>query len=116
MSVRILNVLIGTWLLLSAFAWPHQPVQGVVTMACAVVIVLSSLASIYSQRFRYVTAFAALVLFLAALTSAHGLERTVWHNAAIAVVVFFTSLVDRGVRREQNAATDDQLSRPVGQH
>ena len=25
MTARIFNVLLGTWLFLSAFAWPHHP-------------------------------------------------------------------------------------------
>jgi hypothetical protein len=114
MSGRIFNVLIGTWLFLSRFAWPHRPVLGAVTMIAGVLIVLSALGGIYSMRFRYVTAGTALVLFVASLASARVSDMTVWHNVVIAVVVFFVALVDHGTR----AATDrgDQLSRPIGDY
>ena len=55
MTARIFNTLLGTWLFLSAFAWPHTPAQGMVTMVCAALTVLTALVSIFRPRVRYLT-------------------------------------------------------------
>ena len=40
MTARIFNVLLGTWLFLSAFAWPHPPAQGFTALVCGALTVL----------------------------------------------------------------------------
>jgi hypothetical protein len=115
MSARIITVLVGTWLFLSAFAWPHATGQGMATLMAGMLTVLSALTSIYYPRFRYVTAAIALALFVASLATATRYDRTVWHNTVIAVAVFVLALMDRGTPRERGhlRAEQDELSRPV---
>lgn len=114
MSARILNVLMGTWLFLSAFMWPHQPVQGVATIACGVVIVLLSLGTIYVPTLRYGTAVAALALFVTSVVRSGISDRTVWHNTVVAVIVLIAALVDTRQRRLRDGT--DELSKPLEAH
>ena len=70
MTARIFNVLIGTWLFLSAFGWPHRPAQGMTALICGALTLLTALASIFYPRVRYLTATIAVVLFVASLATA----------------------------------------------
>jgi len=114
MPLRIFNVLVGTWLFLSAFAWPHSSIQGVTALVCGALTVLCALATIYAPRVRYLTALVALVLFVASVASASRLDRTVWHNGILAIAVFVAALVDRSPRTAPDAS--DQLSREIRAH
>ena len=64
MPLRIFNVLIGTWLFVSAFAWPHSSIQGVTALVCGALTAICALATIYVPRVRYLTALVGLVLFV----------------------------------------------------
>jgi hypothetical protein len=103
MTPRIFNVLVGTWLFLSAFAWPHSTPQGVTALVCGAMTVLLSLATMYFSGVRYLTAVVALILFVTSLGTAERLDRTFWHNSIMAIAIFVAALVDRGsaaTRRE----------------
>lgn len=115
MTGRILTALIGTWLFLSAFGWPHTPAQGITTLICGALTLLSALVSIYYPRVRYLTATIAVALFVASMATAWGYQLTFWHNAVFAIVIFFTALMDKGMItvRPRYAAPDD-LSQPIG--
>jgi hypothetical protein len=115
MSARILNVLIGTWLFLSAFAWPHGPMQKASAVVCGILTMLSALASIYYPRVRYLTAVLAVALFVASLSTAGRYDVTFWHNAVVAIGIFVVALFDRGTPRERHRlrTEGDELSSPI---
>ena len=104
MTARIFNVLLGTWLFLSAFAWPHQSAQGFTALVCGALTVFFALLTIYLPNARYMTAATAVVLFVASIASSSRLDRTFWHNAVIAVAIFVAAVLDpgpAGARRER---------------
>src|SRR5262249_24335971 len=105
MTPRIFNILLGTWLFLSSFAWPHSSPAFVAALGCGALTVVLSLASFYVPGTRYLTAAVAVLLLVASLTtSASRWDRTFWHNSIVAVAIFIASLLDRGsagVRRER---------------
>lgn len=115
MTARIVNVLIGTWLFLSAFGWPHSPAQGMTALVCGALTLLTALLSIYYPRVRYLTALIAVVLFVGSLATAGRYDRTFWHNAVVAIAIFVVALFDRGTLRERRhlRAAEDDLSRPL---
>ena len=118
MSARIFNVLLGTWLFLSAFAWPHTTAQKMATVAAGVLTVLTALVSIYVPRVRYLTALLAVALFVTSLATA-GMSQTFWHNAVCAIAIFIAALFDRGTvgarnRRDERDELTDQLRQPIG--
>jgi hypothetical protein len=96
MTARIFNVLIGTWLFLSAFAWPHSHGQFLATVICGAVTVLVSLASIYFGGLRYFVAVIAVMLFVTSVTSATRWDTTFWHNGIVAISIFVAAMTDRG--------------------
>jgi hypothetical protein len=97
MTPRIFNVLLGTWLFLSSFAWPHNSPAYVAALACGALTVVLSLAAFYVPGLRYLTAVVAVVLLVASLsTSASRWDRTFWHNSIVAVAIFVAALLDRG--------------------
>ena len=114
MSARIFNVLIGTWLFLSAFGWPHTPAQGMTTLICGALTLLTALASIFYPRVRYLTATIAVVLFVASLATAVRYDMTFWHNAVIAIAIFTIALLDKGtIGARHRRDFRDELSQPI---
>lgn len=101
MTARIFNVLLGTWLFLSAFAWPHAHGQKLAALIVGALTVLLSLGMIYYSGLRYLLAVAAVMLAVISLTGANG---TSWHNGIVALAIFVTALVgpaNAGARRER---------------
>ena len=104
MGARIFNVLIGTWLFLSAFAWPHAHGQKLAAIICGAATALLSLATNYFSGLRYLTAVIGVMLFVISVSAAPWRTPTSWHNGIIAVAIFVAALVDRGsagVRHER---------------
>ena len=48
MTTRILNALLGMWLFVTAFMWPHGRRSGTLTIVCAVLTFLLAIASFYT--------------------------------------------------------------------
>ena len=96
MTARIFNVLIGTWLFLSSFAWPHSTVQRYAAMICGALTILFSLFTIYNPGVRYLTAVMAVVLFVETLMTGRPPSMSFWHDAVIAIAIFVAALVDKG--------------------
>ena len=95
MAIRILNVLMGTWLFISAFAWAHTPLEAAFTMACGGLSVVFALATIYHGAFRYLNAGLAVALFVSTIAlSAWRGGPTMWHNAVLAILLFVVALFD----------------------
>ena len=101
MTARILNVLIGTWLFLSAFAWPHTHGQKLAALICGALAVVLSLGMIYFSGLRYLLAVVAVMLLVVSLTSANRFDLTFWHNGIMAVAIFVNALADPGSARAQ---------------
>ncbi|HMF44081.1 MAG TPA: hypothetical protein VKQ32_25580 [Polyangia bacterium] len=104
MTARIFNVLIGAWLFLSAFAWPHTHGQKLAAMIVGALTVVLSLAASYIGGLRYLIAVMAVMLFVMAVTGTSHWNVTLWHNAIVALAIFVAALLDRGpagTRRER---------------
>jgi hypothetical protein len=106
MSTRIFNVLIGTWLFVSAFMWSHAPLEAAFTMACGGLSVVFALATIYNRGFRYLNAGLAVLLFISTIVLSAWHGPTMWHNAVVAIAIFVLALFDgttESVNREQGS-------------
>lgn len=104
MTTRIFSALIGMWLFVSAFMWPHNQAEGALTIICAVLIFLLAIASFYTIASRYANIVVAAALFIGSLALPAVTRATVWNNVIVAVAILFASLIDRGpdtVRRER---------------
>ncbi|HEX3905834.1 MAG TPA: hypothetical protein VH853_23635 [Polyangia bacterium] len=104
MTTRIFNALLGIWLFVTAFMWPHPQGQEVVTIAAAILTFALAILSIYTRAARYLNVVVAIILFLSALTIHSGNRATMWNNAIVAIAIFVSALVDKGpgaVKRER---------------
>ncbi|HXU62554.1 MAG TPA: hypothetical protein VN962_12680 [Polyangia bacterium] len=104
MTTRIFTALIGMWLFVSAFMWPHSQSVGALTIICAVLTFLLAIGSFYSLFSRYANLAVAAVLFVGTLALPSVTRATVWNNVIVAVAILAAALIDRGpegVRRER---------------
>ena len=104
MTARIFTVLLGAWLFLSAFSWPHSSAQGFIALVCGALTVFFALLTIYLPNVRYMTLMLAVILLVASVAASSRLDRTFWHNGIVAVAIFIAALLDRGTagaRRER---------------
>jgi hypothetical protein len=96
-SPRALNVILGIWLFLSAFIWPHGQAQMTNTWILGVLAVVFALASMYVRvEARYLNTLLAIWLFISAFALPRLNVATVWNNAIVAILMFIVSLVPGG--------------------
>jgi hypothetical protein len=96
MTTRIFNALIGIWLFVTAFMWPHAHGEWMVTVVAAVLTFALAIVAIYTAAARYLNAAVAVMLFLSALTLPSLTRATTWNNAIVAIAIFVAALVDNG--------------------
>ena len=104
MTTRIFNALIGIWLFVTAFMWPHTSAEMTVTVVAAILTFALAILAIYTQAARYLNAIVAVLLFLSVLTLPSLARATQWNNAIVAIAIFVAALVDNGpqaIRQER---------------
>ena len=104
MFQRLFNMLLGTWLVVSAFMWPHVTWQKANAIACGALVIGLSALSFYSTTARRLSTLVAIWLFVSAVFTLGLREVTLWHNAVVAIVIFTVSLSGDGVRLRHRAA------------
>jgi SPW repeat len=94
---RWVSLLLGIWLFISAFAWPHAMAQQTNTWIVGVLMVIVSILAMFAPQARFINTVLAIWLFVSTLVMAHQTTTTVWNNCIVAIVVFALSLVPSGV-------------------
>lgn len=98
-SPRALNVALGTWLFLSAFAWHHTRWQFISTAIAGLLVIVFALAACIAPRVRYLNTTLAAYLFVSAwFYSSTTLPEmaTQWHNAIVGLWIFLISVLHDG--------------------
>jgi hypothetical protein len=90
---RWINLLIGAWVFISAFVWPHTAGAQTNTWILGALIVLASIWAMNAPRARYVNTVLAIWLFFATAAIGYAHPATGWSNMIAAVVVFILSLI-----------------------
>jgi len=90
---RWINLLIGIWLIISAFAWQHGAGARASTWILGALIALASIWALFMPGARFLSTVFAIWLFFATLVVYHASSATVWNNLLAAVVVFVLSLI-----------------------
>src|SRR3954471_5600697 len=90
---RWAHFVIGIWLIISAFAWPHAAGARANTWILGVLIAIASLWALHTPGARFLNTLFAIWLFFATLVLYHVSGATVWHNLIAAVAVFVLSLI-----------------------
>ncbi|MBI3185321.1 MAG: hypothetical protein HYZ28_24545 [Myxococcales bacterium] len=92
-TARAVNIVLGTWLFISAFAWRHSPAQMNNTWILGVLVVLFAVIALWTSTARFVNTALAVWLFISAFALPADTIATVWNNALVALAVFISSLV-----------------------
>ena len=92
-SARYLNLILGIWLILSAFIWPHSPAQVTNAIVVGVLFAIFALIALRLPAFRFPNAILAIWLFISSWTLPSGTSGTIWNNVIVSIVVFVVSLV-----------------------
>ena len=96
MTTRIFNAMLGVWLFVTAFMWPHTQSEGTLTVVCAVLTFVLAIASFYTIAARYANIVVAVALFIGTLALPAITRASIWNNVIVAVAILGGSLLDRG--------------------
>lgn len=90
---RGLNVVLGIWLFISAFAWEHTFAERTNTWILGVLCVVFALVAMSTSTARWLNTALAIWLFISVWALPHDNLGTMWNNAIVAIIVFLASLV-----------------------
>jgi hypothetical protein len=90
---RFLNILLGSWLFVSAFLWPHNAEQYSNTWLTGALCVILSVVAMAVPWARYLVTALAVWLFISAFALPSENVGTVWNNALVAIAVFIVSIL-----------------------
>jgi hypothetical protein len=89
---RIITLILGIWLFVSAFLWPHTTQQFTNTWIVGAACAFLALVATTVPAMRYLTAAVAVWLFISAFVLPSDNIGTTWNNALVAIALFFVSL------------------------
>ena len=89
---RILNILLGIWLFISAFLWIHTPAQMNNTWILGVLCVIFAVIALGVPQVRYLNTLLSIWLFISAFALVHDRAGTVWNNVLCSIAIFVVSL------------------------
>lgn len=90
---RILNVLLGVWLFISAFVWQHSDAQFTNTWILGVLCVAFAIIAMRVPQVRYLNTALAVWLFISAFALPRISQATLWNNLLVAIAIFVVSLL-----------------------
>jgi hypothetical protein len=98
-GARMVTVVAGIWLFISAFLWPHSDASRANSWIVGLLMAGIALLATRTPSMRFVNTALAVWLFASTLTLFHVRMGTVWNNVIVAIVVLVSSLVsNRGGR------------------
>ncbi|APR75835.1 Hypothetical protein A7982_01182 [Minicystis rosea] len=101
MAARLASIVLGVWLVISVFAWPHSDAQRTNALILGVLCVVFALIAFYDPVVRYLNTVLAIWLFISVWALRSLSLGTMWNNALVAIALFFISLLPL-----QTSATD----------
>jgi hypothetical protein len=92
-AARLLSIIAGVWLFISAFVWTHTMAQRTNTWIMGIIIAAVAAMAMRAPQARFVNTIAAVWLFISAFVLPTISVGTVWNNIIVAIVVFAASMV-----------------------
>jgi len=92
-AARAVNLLLGVWLFLSAFAWNHTGAERVNTWVMGVLCAAFAAIATTAATARWLNTALAVWLFVSVWALPHHSLATMWNNALVAIAVFLLSLI-----------------------
>ncbi|HVZ86354.1 MAG TPA: hypothetical protein VHG72_05260 [Polyangia bacterium] len=99
MTARFTSIVAGTWLIASAFVWPHSPLQKANAIVCGLLAIGLAVLNLYSPRLRYLSAVLAAWVVAFAVVAPGVPVPTRWSNAIAAVGILIGLQAGRAPRR-----------------
>jgi heme A synthase len=90
---RYVNIVLGVWLVISAFAWPHTVSQQTNAWVVGLLVATIALVAIARDRVRYLNTALAVWLFISIWALPGVYMATAWNSALVAIGIFMFSLV-----------------------
>jgi hypothetical protein len=90
---RYLNVVLGAWLFISAFLWPHSAGQFENTWILGIICVALALIAMGVPWARFGNTLLAIWLFISTLALPRDSVATMWNNLLVALAIFVVSLL-----------------------
>src|SRR5581483_9557934 len=90
---RWVNALVGVWLFISAFVWPHSAPQYANTWIMGIITVAVALIAIGSPGVRFVNTAVGIWLIISTFALPSISVATRWNNFIVGIVVGILSLV-----------------------
>lgn len=110
---RIVNVILGAWLFISAFVWPHTMAQRTNTWIVGALCVLFALVATSAPRIRYLNTILAIWLFISVWALPSISLGTIWNNVIVAIATFIVSLVPSGPPRAAGLSDHKRSAHPA---
>src|SRR5215467_12276943 len=92
-SLRLLNVALGLWVVLSSFLWPRDTGNVANIWVTGVVIIVSALLAIRFPNLRFINTAAGVWLIASMFAWPNYSSPMVWNNAMVGAAVALSSLV-----------------------
>lgn len=90
---RLFPALLGVWLIVSAYAWPHAPGQVINMFICGGLAILFAGASLRFPPARYLNGLLGLWVFISALALSSRDVATPWNELLVGSLIVAASLV-----------------------
>lgn len=84
---------LGIWLFLSAFSWPHETVHLVNHVVCAVITVVVTIVSVRLPVVRFINSFVGLWLVISALVFDSASIATPWNGVFVGVLLIGATMM-----------------------
>ncbi|HWU88563.1 MAG TPA: hypothetical protein VN253_14875 [Kofleriaceae bacterium] len=88
--------MLGVWLLISAFIWPHTASSQANTWIVGVLIAAAAIWSMYMPQIRWVNTALSVWLFVSTFFISHQTPGTRWNNVIVAILAFLASVIPTG--------------------
>lgn len=96
-------IILGIWLFISAFLWPHTQAQFTNAWIVGLIAVALGLIALAAQPVRFVNTLLAIWLFISAWVLPTQMVGTQWNSVIVAILLFLLSLAPgtTGIQRRR---------------
>jgi hypothetical protein len=93
LGARLVTVVFGAWLCISAFLWPHPPVMRANSLLVGLLSVAVALCAIRAPLARFLNTALSLWLLLSTVRLIQPGEMPLWSNLCVALAMFAASFI-----------------------
>ncbi len=86
------NIVLGIWLFISAFIWPHTDASRMNTWICGLLVAALAVATMWIRPVRWLNAALGLWVVVGAVLIPHGSAGTLWNNLIVGLLVLLISV------------------------